>query len=281
MASFRRLSVAAVVCVVALGAAVGAGAAGSIGGAPGGQWQATLHYQSLSDRVFPRVSHLRLRVTRDGKVVYDRAIPLPRDCVAAGCSLLSGPGARSFELRDLGLAGGPAAVIWLWTGGAHCCTVVHVVALPNGRAAVRNFGDPGAKIVELNGQYVFRSADDRFAYLFTSFAASAFPVQLWRFDGSRLTDVTRRFPGTIAADAAQLWRGVLGQRASRGEVRGVFAAWAADECELGREDVMASQLASGVADGIFSPPRGEPGGLAGSEYAAALRSHLRRWGYCR
>jgi hypothetical protein len=278
----RRLSVAVAVAVVALGGAVGAGASGSRSGAlVDGHWRATLHYQSALDTVFPRVSHLRLRVTRDGKTVFDRAVPLPRDCKTDGCSLLSGPGGRSFELRDLGLARGPAAVIWFWTGGAHCCTVVHVVSMPGGRTAVRNFGDPGATIVELRGHYLFRSADDRFAYLFTSFAASAFPVQLWRFDGSRLTNVTRQYPATIAADAGKLWRGVLSERASRGEVRGVFAAWAADQCLLGKQAVVANELAAGVARGTFSPPRGEPGGFAGARYAEALRLHLRQWGYCR
>jgi hypothetical protein len=274
--------VAVAVVVVALGAAVGAGASSSNTGAlVDGHWRATLHYRSLPDTVFPRVSNLRLRVTRDGKTVYDRTVPLPRDCMTDGCSLLSGPGGRSFELRDLGLPSGPAAVIWFWTGGAHCCTVVHVVSMPDGRAAVRNFGDPGARIVDLRGHYLFRSADDRFAYVFTSFAASAFPVQLWRFKNGRLTNVTREYPDTIAADAAQLWHGVLSQRSSHGEVRGVFAAWAADQCALGKQVVMAKELAAGVAQGIFSPPRGEPGGLAGAGYAAALRRYLRQWGYCR
>lgn len=273
---------AVAVFLIALGAAVGASASGSNAGAlANGHWRATLHYQSLPSAVFPRVSDLRLRVTRDGKAVYDRTVPLPRDCMTDGCSLLRGPGGRSFELRDLGLPSGPAAVIWFWTGGAHCCTVVHIVSMPDGRAAVRNFGDPGARIVDLGGQYLFRSADDRFAYVFTSFAASAFPVQLWRFRNGRLTNVTRDFPDTIAADAAQLWRGVLSQRARHGEVRGVFAAWAADQCALGKQAVVAKELATGVARGIFSQPRGEPEGLAGARYAAALRQHLRQWGYCR
>jgi hypothetical protein len=269
--------------LAAAGATVaGAGSSTSRAGSDAhGVWSATLRYQTGADRLFPRVSHLRLRVTRSGVVVYNRAVPLPRDCVAEGCSLLDGPGGQALTLRDLGLPMGLVAVIWFWTGGAHCCTVVRALSIPDGHGATKNFGDPGARIVTLDGKHVFRSADDRFAYLFTSFAASGFPVQVWRFAGRRFVDVTREFPAAIQTDAAIWWKVVVRERASGGEVRGAFAAWAADSCALGRGGAVAQELAAGVSAGIFSPPKGEPGGPAGAQYATALQARLRRWGYCR
>ncbi len=125
------------------------------------------------------------------------------------------------------------------------------------------------------------SADDRFAYLFTSFASSGLPVQIWSLRNGRFSDATRLFPETIAADAARWWKASQQARRSRGEARGVFAAWAADTCALGKRATVRRELAAGVAAGVFSPPRGEPDGPTGARYAAALQRQLTAWGYCR
>ena len=263
---------------------VGASAAGASGGGgtpadPG--WDATLNYSAVQSTPIPHVSKLHLRVTRLGAVVYDRIVPLPPDCIAHGCELVPPAPGRPFQLVDLGPKKGPMALIWLSTGGAHCCTVVRAVSIPDGATAARNFGNSGARLVTLGGKKVFVTADDRFAYLFTSFASSGLPVQVWRFQNGVFAVVTRQFPDTIDADAVRWW--TLTQRARRahGEARGVFAAWAADKCQLDQKADVQRELASGVAAGAFSPPNGESSGPAGQQYATALLSKLTAWGYCR
>lgn len=270
--------------VLAVLVVVGASAAGASGGGgtpadPG--WDATLNYSAVQSTPFPLVSKLHLRVTRLGAVVYDRIVPLPRDCIAKGCELVPPAPGRPFQLVDLGPKKGPMAVIWLSTGGAHCCTVVRAVSIPDGATAARNFGNSGARLVKLGGKKVFVTADDRFADLFTSFASSGPPVQVVQFKNGSFGTVTRAYPAMVVADAARWWDATLKARSARGEARGVFAAWAADKCLLGEKAAVQRELASGVAAGVFSPPRGESSGVAGQQYATALLSKLTAWGYCR
>ena len=273
-----RLRLIVVTALVVLGGlavdAFGAGAPATDG------WDATLSYVSAKAPNFPFVSKPRLRVTHGGAVVYNRIVPLPSACVPGGCRLGFGAGGRAFQLVDLGPAKGPAAVIWLWTGGAHCCTVVRAVSLPDGALAAKDFGNAGARLARLGGKRVFVSADDRFAYLFTSYAESGAPIQVWRFRAGRFSDVTRLFPDQIAADASRWW--TLTQRARRDhrEARGVFSAWAADTCALGRKATFEKELATELAAGAFSALPGKADGPA-SQYATALRRKLAAWGYCR
>lgn len=241
-------------------------------------WDGTLSYLTVKPPSFPVVSKLRLRVTHGRVVVYNRNVPLPRACFPGGCRL--GAGGRDFQLVDLGSPKGPAAVIWLWTGGAHCCTVVRAVSLPGGALGAKDFGNAVTRIVTLGRGNVFASADDRFSYLFTAFAFSGQPIEISRFQTGRFTTVTRQYPDTIAADAARWWK--LTQRARRrhDEARGVFAAWAADMCALGKKAAVRRELAKGVAAGTFSRPS-EQDGVIGSAYAVALLRKLAAWGYCR
>jgi hypothetical protein len=212
---------AARIRLVALAALVTAGvfAAGASGaGAPAlPGWDATLNYAAVQGPGFPRVSNLHLRVTRGGVVVYNRLVPLPLDCRASGCRLVPvGPG-RPFQLVDLGAKKGPAALVWLSTGGAHCCTIVRAVSIPDGATAAKNFGNFGARLATLGSSRVFVSADDRFAYLFTSFVSSGLPVQVSRFDHGRFVTVTRAYPATVAEDAARWWNATGKARHARGE----------------------------------------------------------------
>src|SRR5712691_5346949 len=66
------------------------------------------------------------------------------------------------------------------------------------------WGNAGYRLVDLDhdGRPEFRSGDDRFAYAFTAFAASAWPVRIWHFDHGRMRDVTRAFALREGAAAA-------------------------------------------------------------------------------
>lgn len=276
-----RLRLVVTAALVLIGAfAVDAAGSGSKSRASGG-WDATLQYVTALPPAFPRVSKLRLRVTRDGILAYNRAVALPRACEPSGCRLAMPSPGRPFALVDFGSDKGTVALIWLWTGGAHCCTVVRAVSIPAGLTAARNFRDSGARLAVIHALRVFVSADNRFAYLFTSYASSGSPLQIWRYRNGRFSDVTRMFPEEIATDAARWWAASQRARRARGEARGAFAAWAADTCAIGRAASVQRELVSAVRAGAFSPSRGEADGPKGAQYAAALRRKLRVFGYCR
>ena len=84
---------------------------------------------------------------------------------------------------------------------------------------------------------VLITGDNAFAYTFTDFARSAFPLRVLKMasDESGLVNVTREWPHWIALDAA-FWQSLFNDvgHSPPYDDRGVLAAWAADECELGR-----------------------------------------------
>lgn len=276
-----RAAVVLATAAAAIVAAMPAAAAGPrVVSASLGPWKATLLYTISTRSGFERIGALRLRTERARRLVGSRVLALPPDCRAGGCTRLEVPGFRFLELRRLD-GPVPTAVIWLYTGGAHCCTVLLFVPLAGGASVSRNFGDAGARIAVLRGTPVLLSADPRFAYLFTSYAASGLPLRIWRLRDSRLVDVTGSYPERLRADAREWWR-IYEQARRRGdETRGVFAAWAADACALGRGAEVERRLVEGVRRGAFSGRRVEGFGPKGTAYAAALRRRLRGWGYCR
>jgi hypothetical protein len=123
------------------------------------------------------------------------------------------------------------------------------------------------------------SNDDRFAYAFTAYAASAFPLQLWRFEGGRFVDVTRSFPGQVELDAKGLWRLYETIHRERMDVRGVLAAWLADESMLGRAAEGWARLEEIRKRGVLGPRRDLAGWPQGKAYLRELRVFLRKFGY--
>ena len=106
-------------------------------------------------------------------------------------------------------------------------------------------------------------------------------MQIWRLRGGRFTDVTASYRSRVAADARGLEAELTKLLRRKEEVRGMFAAWAADTCRLGGRARVEARLRDLLAAGAFSPPRIEELGPTGARYAAALLRDLTRWGYCR
>lgn len=239
---------------------------------------------------------------RDGRrIVYRHPVRMKT------CGRFCVPGstvAGTSSLRFVRLAAGAPVtlVLELYSGGAHCCTLVQLTAARasggsgsggggggGGKAgsgswgvlADHNFGDPGYKLVDLrhNGAYEFLTADDRFAYAFTSFAASGMPLEILAFADGRFSNVTRRYPQLIASDARVWMSAFVHQRHSNfSDTTGVVAAWAADELELGHSarvhafltrEARAKHLNSSLGHDV---PQGEA-------YVHALLRFLERTGY--
>ena len=242
-------------------------------------WSATLSYSLTRKGGFSTIGRLQLRASVSGAARIDRDLALPAACGSFGCVVFDGP-ASMLELADLG-GDAPTALVWLWTGGAHCCSVVIAVSLATGAVAQHDFGNHGASVATVSGSRVFASVDDRFSYLYTSYAASGNPIELWQLRAGRFVDVTASYPGEISRDARDLWDLVRKYRRGKEEIRGLFAAWAADACRLSGSERVEAAARPLVASGAFSPPHTDPFGPTGARFPVLLVRDLTRFGYCR
>lgn len=186
-------------------------------------------------------------------------------------------------MRDLD-GGGPEVLVDFYTGGAHCCafTDVYFPAGERYRPTVVVWGSGGYRVRDLgrDGAVEFVSRDPRFAYEFSAFASSLEPIRIWRFSRGRLRDLTRSFPADVAGDARSTLR--LYQEArktSPPEVRGILAAYLADEYLLGKSARGWALVRKAYADGEFGWSERKDGYPAGRSYLARLRIFLRRTGY--
>lgn len=216
---------------------------------------------------------LRLAITRDDAVW--RSGPL-------GSAFIVRP---QVHVRDLDLDGEPEVWVDIYSGGAHCCLDSRFFRWLPSRGAYAStthaWRDVGYERTRLDGDArpELVSADARFGYMFTSFAGSAFPVQIWHFDHGRIIDVTRAFPSEIERDANQLWRSYRRFRTGRDDPRGVLAAWVADEFLLGRGDEGWATLRRLAKRGAFGPRPDLAGWPQGGAYLRALHTFLRKSGY--
>jgi subtilisin-like proprotein convertase family protein len=229
-------------------------------------------------------SDLQIAIRRHG--IRTLTAPLSRfachNCVVSGYdSLVS---TQPLTVRDLDGDGEPEVLVDLFTGGAHCCfyTVILRFTGRTYRGITAFWGDPGYGLQDLDhdGRLELVSADDRFAYQFTYYAASALPVQIWHYDHGVMTDVTSSFPAVVRSDAATLWAEYVKARTDRqNDMRGVLAAWLADEYRLGLADEGWAKIHAAYARGELSTPRVDPIWPAGQKYLSALRSFLAKSGY--
>jgi hypothetical protein len=203
----------------------------------------------------------------------------------------SGPLGKTFfiapkvTVRDLDADGEPEVVFDTYTGGAHCCLESRIFRyLPASGSYGRTFhswADVGYRLLKADGdgRPEFVSADARFAYEFTAFAASFFPIQIWHFERGRVVDTTRLFPARIEADAAQLRKEYLRIRRQGQDVRGVLAAWQADLHLLGRAEEGWAEIERARKAGALGPRQDLSGWPQGTAYVKALRAYLVKLGY--
>jgi hypothetical protein len=265
---------------LALAGAGGVQAAQKTVTAAQGPVSAALTYQAASDRFGnPTYSHEVLKIARAGATFYEA--PAKSPACSPECDLETF-GGGPLQVSELEGAGSPSVVLTLNTGGAHCCTIAQIFSPDPGtstpRMVERDFGDPGVEITDVagDGRLELQTADDRFAYLFESFAYSGLPIQILRLREGRLVDSTREFPAAVAADAArQLKAFVANRRAGFG--LGFAAAWAADEALLGRSAQAFARLRREAHAGRLrsSDPFSPPGG----RFVSLLRRRLHKLGY--
>ncbi|MGB3492895.1 MAG: PPC domain-containing protein [Elainellaceae cyanobacterium] len=170
----------------------------------------------------------RLRIIRDGEVAFDQELTTE----VGFCRQDS----EKFEIRDLDGDDEPEVILDFYSGGAHCCWFSQIFDYDPAQGqyvSVEHFwGNMGGfQLDDLDDDGVpeFTSADDRFAYAFTSFAGSAFPPQFWQYRDGEMVDVTREFPDEVYAEAVRLWNRYtsIQDEASNGDLKGVLAAYLA------------------------------------------------------
>jgi hypothetical protein len=180
----------------------------------------------------------------------------------------------------------PVVLVGLFTGGAHCCTVLRAYPVTGSEAGTYRdlqIGNPGVNVrPDPHGLgAVVVTADDAFNYQFAPYAFSGVPVKVLTFEkgGVGFVDVTRTYQDLVRGDAAQWWES-FSSDPSQG--LGTLAAWVADQCLLdkGKEGwAMIDQL---LAEGkLAGPPDNGGEWPAGAAYVAALHTFLPEHGYCR
>jgi hypothetical protein len=223
-------------------------------------------------------SDVHLRVTRGGRVVLDRSFgPICNYCEPAP---LGGTfdNQDSLRVRDLDRDGEPEVVIDFYWNGAHCCFYSYVAyRRTDGSYSVKRriWGDIRYKLIDLKGDGIleFRARNPRFSYAFTSFADSAWPLQIWNFRSGAFSDVTRRHQGAVRMDVARRWRQYVRYRRAGRAVRGVLAAYLADTYALGQSPRGWRRVRRAIRGRCYDCTA-RPG-----RYLRKLRRFLRRTGY--
>jgi hypothetical protein len=180
----------------------------------------------------------------------------------------------NLEVRNLDGTGDPEVIMDNFSGGAHCCTTSWIYrydATTTRYLMTRHeWGNAGYRLEDINSDGIpeFRTRDDRFAYQFASYAASFYPVQIWRYQEGRMANVTLRFPQLIRASAYQNWQYYQQYKNDGVEPgRAALAAYLADKYSLGE-----------ATDG-WQRVQGAYQGDDRAQFFADLRAFLRKTGY--
>jgi hypothetical protein len=231
---------------------------------------ALLYYTKGKDVLTP-LRNVHLTIIRQGKVAFQAAVPY---AYPAGYGTQ-----RSIRLLDLDGDSEPEVLLDLYSGGAHCCfsSTVYRYAGASYQTHAHFWGNLPYRLADLNHdrKREFITADDRFAYAFSSFAFSGFPIQIWTYDAGRFSNVTRSYPSLIRADAARMWRDYGSLRRQRYETEGALAAWAADQYLLHHRALVWRRLRESARAGLLT------GNYRPTAYLRKLRLFLGRLGYAR
>jgi len=258
------------ITLLAMGALLSAAPAAGADSAAGsvtksaGSVSATLSWKKGE---FDRERQPRLRVSRAGAVVTD--VPLSSACNM--CQLFEDhtpPGAASpfslLDVADLDADGEPEVLFRSHSGGAHCCLTTRFFTYRPERniykrAPSLKWGNAHYEVEDLDGDGLLElnGSDDRFAGFHSAYSASAFPPRIIRYardldtGRSSLTNVTRRFPQVIRAEAARLLRKI--RTAKPGFVPGALAAYVAGQYLLNRGSVGRAEMARARRRGLTAP----------------------------
>ncbi|QLE58435.1 hypothetical protein [Nostoc sp. TCL26-01] len=179
--------------------------------------------------------NVRLQIIRAGKTVLDQKLSQENEYDKPIGGLFTD------KIPVLNLDGDkePEVIADFFTGGAHCCvySLIYRYDRTSGqyKSMRQEWGNGGYRLQDLDKDGIpeFDSRDDRFAYAFTSYAASAYPLQIWQYRQGKMVDVTRRYPKLIANHASELWK-EYNKIKQQDDGKGFLAAYLADKYLLGQ-----------------------------------------------
>jgi hypothetical protein len=246
--------------------------------ASSGPVDVTLSYEQVGDYEYV---DLWLNIVRGDTEVYDDWLEID-GCEEPYCIPVSAVSQSDAGLtvRDLDGDSEPEVIADAFTGGAHCCTVSRILRFDGAayQATEHNWFDAGYQLRDLDsdGRPEFKTADTRFAYKFSAFAFSGFPVRVLTYLAGTFTDSTGEHRQLIRDDARRYKR--LYRRALRKQwpSLGLIAAWTADQYRLGRKRdahrfLRREARAGRLDDGPYYK--------SGHAFIRQLRKTLRRWDY--
>lgn len=200
-----------------------------------GNVQAQISYDKPEEYQYKNV---QLKITRSGQTVLDQKLPQESEYDRPIGEL----DAKENQIPVLDLDGNkePEVIADFFTGGAHCCTYSLIYRYDSNSKQYKKirheWGNGGYRLKDLDkdGLPEFDSRDDRFAYAFSSYAASGYPLQIWQYRQGKMVDVTRRYPKLIASNATELWQTYTELRQQGDDGKGFLAAYLADKYMLGQ-----------------------------------------------
>lgn len=235
-----------------------------------GNVRAEISYEQPQEYQYKNV---QIKIVRTGKTVLEQKLPQDSEYDRPIGALLDKNDQNKLPVLDLDGDKEPEVVADFFTGGAHCCTyslIYRYDSKANQYKKVRQeWGNGGYRFKDLDrdGLPEFESRDDRFAYAFTSYATSGYPLQIWQYRQGKMIDVTRRYPKLIYAHAFGLWQTFLSARNEVDNGKGFLSAYLADKYMLGQGE-----------DGWQKVKQAYKGSDR-NQYFAELRKFLRETGY--
>ncbi|WP_334913726.1 hypothetical protein [Nostoc sp.] len=182
--------------------------------------------------------NVRLKIIRADKTILDWKLPQENE-YDRPLGNLSGK-ENNLPVQDLDGNKEPEIIADFFTGGAHCCTYSLIYRYDSKSQKYlktrHEWGNGGYQLKDLDndGLPEFDSRDDRFAYAFTAYADSDYPLQIWHYRQGKMIDVTRAYPKLISIHASERWQSYTEARQQGDDGKSFLAAYLADKYLLGQ-----------------------------------------------
>ncbi|MCX6163372.1 MAG: hypothetical protein NTU73_00670 [Ignavibacteriae bacterium] len=108
----------------------------------------------------------------------------------------------TMNVYDFNGDGKKIVLISSYTGGAHCCVMLFIGMMENGKFYIPDtlfLGNAWYDIVDSDkdGKLEIVTGTDMFAYAFTNYAETRFPPRIYRIKNNKFKDVTKQFPKIV------------------------------------------------------------------------------------
>jgi hypothetical protein len=89
-----------------------------------------------------------------------------------------------------------------YTGGAHCCVMVYIGVMENGKFTIPDtlfLGNAWYAIedIDKDGKLEINTSSDMFSYAFTNFSETRFPPRIYKVNKNKFKDVTKNHPDIV------------------------------------------------------------------------------------